>query len=193
MRKSVWLLSAGLFALSCPAYAQDNQTTPQPTEPSPTEAARRNPEAQAAAEAELRRDHHHRPGPPSGPAGRSDRGHRRRRRGNAEFRRDRHPPIEPARAVAPRVLDRHRSERLGAYPRHRHGRRQPRPRKLGRGVHRRRLSLAFGHRPQRARRARPDRGASRTAGHLVRPQRLGRPDQHHQHEARVRIRRQWRS
>ena len=28
MRKSVWLLSAGLFALSCPAFAQDNQPTP---------------------------------------------------------------------------------------------------------------------------------------------------------------------
>ena len=52
MRKSVWLLSAGLFALSCPAYAQDNQTTPQPTEPSPTEAAGVTPEAQAASEAD---------------------------------------------------------------------------------------------------------------------------------------------
>ncbi|NUS99586.1 MAG: TonB-dependent receptor, partial [Sphingomonas sp.] len=52
MRKSVWLLSAGLFALSCPAYAQDNQTTPQPTEPSPTEAAGVTPAAQAASEAD---------------------------------------------------------------------------------------------------------------------------------------------
>ena len=52
MRKSVWLLSAGLVALSCPAFAQDNQATPQPTEPSPTEAAGVTEEAQAASEAD---------------------------------------------------------------------------------------------------------------------------------------------
>lgn len=52
MRKSVWLLSAGLVALSCPANAQDNQTTPQPTTPSPTEAAGVTPEAQAASESD---------------------------------------------------------------------------------------------------------------------------------------------
>ena len=51
MRKSVWLLSAGLAAISCPAIAQDNQSTPQPTEPSPTEQAGTTDEAQAAAEA----------------------------------------------------------------------------------------------------------------------------------------------
>ena len=51
MRKSVWLLSAGLAAISCPAFAQDNQSTPQPTEPSPTEQAAVTPEAQAAADA----------------------------------------------------------------------------------------------------------------------------------------------
>jgi len=50
MRKSVWLLSAGLAALSCPAFAQDNQSTPQPTEPSPTEQAGTTDQAQAAAE-----------------------------------------------------------------------------------------------------------------------------------------------
>jgi outer membrane receptor protein involved in Fe transport len=52
MRKSVWLLSAGLVALSCPAYAQDNQAAPQPTEPSPTEQAGVSDQAQAAAEAD---------------------------------------------------------------------------------------------------------------------------------------------
>src|SRR6188472_2121453 len=52
MRKSVWLLSAGLVALSCPAYAQDNQAAPQPTEPSPTEQAGVTDQAQAAAESE---------------------------------------------------------------------------------------------------------------------------------------------
>ena len=50
MRKSVWLLSAGLAALSCPAFAQDNQAGPQPTEPSPTEQAGTTDAAQAAAE-----------------------------------------------------------------------------------------------------------------------------------------------
>ena len=50
MRKSVWLLSAGLAALSCPAFAQDNQSTPQPTEPSPTEQAATTDEAQALAD-----------------------------------------------------------------------------------------------------------------------------------------------
>ena len=50
MRKSVWLLSAGLAAISCPAFAQDNQSTPQPTEPSPTEQAATTDEAQALAE-----------------------------------------------------------------------------------------------------------------------------------------------
>jgi outer membrane receptor protein involved in Fe transport len=52
MRKSVWLLSAGLVAISCPANAQDNQSTPQPTVPSPTEAAGVTPEAQAASESD---------------------------------------------------------------------------------------------------------------------------------------------
>ena len=52
MRKSVWLLSAGLVALSCPAYAQDTSQEPAGTEPSPTEQAAVEPEAQAAAEAE---------------------------------------------------------------------------------------------------------------------------------------------
>jgi len=37
MRKSVWLLSAGLFALSTPAFAQG--TEPAPTSPAPSEAA----------------------------------------------------------------------------------------------------------------------------------------------------------
>src|SRR5918996_2564378 len=52
MRKSVWLLSAGMFALSCPGYAQDTSQVPPGTEPSPTEQAGVEPEAQAAAEAE---------------------------------------------------------------------------------------------------------------------------------------------
>ena len=50
MRKSVWLLSAGLAAISCPAFAQDNQATPTPTDPSPTEQAGTTDAAQAAAE-----------------------------------------------------------------------------------------------------------------------------------------------
>src|SRR5688500_9736223 len=52
MRKSFWLLSAGLFALSVPAQAQDNDQATPATEPSPTEQAGVEPEAQAAAEEE---------------------------------------------------------------------------------------------------------------------------------------------
>ena len=52
MRKSVWLLSAGIVALSCPAFAQDTSPAPAGTEPSPTEQAAVEPEAQAVADAE---------------------------------------------------------------------------------------------------------------------------------------------
>ena len=52
MRKSVWLLSAGIVALSCPAFAQDTSQAPAGTEPSPTEQAAVEPEAQAAADAD---------------------------------------------------------------------------------------------------------------------------------------------
>ena len=52
MRKSVWLLSAGLAAISCPAYAQNADSSPQPTTPSPTEQAATQPETQAVADAE---------------------------------------------------------------------------------------------------------------------------------------------
>ena len=86
--------------------------------------------------------------------------------------------------VAARFLDLVRSRRgRRAYPRHRHGRRQSRPRKLGRGVHRRRLSLAHRRRPDRTRPGRPHRSAARAAGHLVRPQHLGRPDLDHHRQA----------
>ena len=48
-------------------------------------------------------------------------------------RRDRHSPADPGVAVAARFVDLVRSRRgRRAHPRHRHGRRQPRPRKLGR-------------------------------------------------------------
>jgi len=39
MRKSMWLLSAGLFAISTPAFAQDADPGPTPATESPTEAA----------------------------------------------------------------------------------------------------------------------------------------------------------
>jgi outer membrane receptor protein involved in Fe transport len=52
MRKSVWLLSAGIVALSCPAFAQDTSQAPVGTSPSPTEQAAVEPEAQAVADAE---------------------------------------------------------------------------------------------------------------------------------------------
>jgi len=50
MRKSVWLLSAGLSALTTPAFAQDTSDVPAGTQPSPTEQASVEPEGQAAAE-----------------------------------------------------------------------------------------------------------------------------------------------
>ena len=52
VRKSVWLLSAGLVAMSFPAHAQDTSEVPVGTEPSPTEQAAVEPEGQAAAEAD---------------------------------------------------------------------------------------------------------------------------------------------
>ena len=50
MRKSVWLLSAGLSVLTTPAFAQDTSEVPPGTQPSPTEQASVEPEGQAAAE-----------------------------------------------------------------------------------------------------------------------------------------------
>ena len=50
-RKSVWLLSAGMFALAVPAQAQVDQPA-EPSGASATEQAAVEPEAQAAAEAE---------------------------------------------------------------------------------------------------------------------------------------------
>lgn len=52
IRKSTWLLSAGLCALSCPAYAQSSDQPPQSSEPSPTEQASVDTAAQAAADAQ---------------------------------------------------------------------------------------------------------------------------------------------
>ena len=107
MRKSVWLLSAGLVALSTPALRPGNRHPPNPT---PADAA--TPSGRIADRGgrgrRQRRHRRHRPGPPAGPPGRSDRRHRGRRRRDAEFGRDRHPPAQPARAVAARLLDRHR-------------------------------------------------------------------------------------
>ena len=184
MSKKTWLLSASFVALVTPtiAFAQDE---PAPTTPSGAEDAA----VQNADEGDDNNIVVTATGPPPDPPGRAAGRHRRRRRGDAEFGRDRHPPAQPARPLAARLLDRHRGQRLGPYPRHRHGRRQSRPRKLGRGLRRRRLPLAQRHRPQRARRGRAHRGAARPAGHLVRPQRLGRPHPRHHPPARIRFRR----
>ena len=113
MRKSMWLLSAGLFALSTPAYAQD----------------RHRRHGRAADRRRDRRGRRGRPGATRPRAGRHQR-HRRHRdppqrgavrraagglrghRGNArEFRRQRHPPAQPGRAVAAGLLDLVRSRR----------------------------------------------------------------------------------
>jgi outer membrane receptor protein involved in Fe transport len=50
IRKSGWLVSAALIAFPNAAFAQNNDTTAQPTQPSPTEQAGVTPAAQAAAE-----------------------------------------------------------------------------------------------------------------------------------------------
>ena len=52
VRKSTWLLSAALFALTAPAQAQVTEEQTDPTAPSATEQAAVEPESQAAAEAE---------------------------------------------------------------------------------------------------------------------------------------------
>ena len=179
--KKYWLLSAGIAALATPTYAHAQDDTHRHHRDGRRRPARRRGHRRG----ERPRDRRHRPGPPPGPPGRAARSDRRRRRGDAEQRRHRHPPAQPARPVAARLLDRHRGQRFGPYPRHRHGRRQSGPRKLGRGVHRRRLPLAQRHRPQRARRGRARRSAARPAGHAVRPQRLGRPDPRHHPAARI--------
>ena len=196
MRKSMWLLSAGLFALSMPAYAQETDTDAGGAQPTARRnrgsgggrqsgcraeagsrdtseivvtATRRNealsdvPLAVSAVTAETLEN-----------SGASD--IRAADTGSARRCWFPRPRRKPARA----------SRR---YPRHRHGRRQPGPRKLGRGVHRRRLPLAYRRRPDRTRRDRPDRGASRTAGHAVRPQRVGRPHLDHHRQAEVQDRR----
>ena len=184
MSKKTWLLSASFAALVTPtvAFAQD---APAPTTPSGTEDAAvqnagqgddNNIVVTATGRRQILQDVPLAVTAVGGEALQNSGRHR-------------HPPAQPARPVAARLLDRHRGQRLGPYPRHRHGRRQSRPRKLGRGLRRRRLPLAQRHRPQRARRGRADRGAARPAGHLVRPQRLGRPDPRHHPPARIRFRR----
>ena len=129
-------------------------------------------------EVTLKGHHHHRAGPRAAAGRRADRGERGERGGAAELGRERHPRAEPARPVAARVLHRQRGERVGAHPRHRHGRRQPRPGKLGRGVRRRRVPLTVRQRAGRPGSDRAGRGPARAAGDAVRPQRVGGPAQH---------------
>ncbi|CAN5202611.1 hypothetical protein BH24PSE1_BH24PSE1_06090 [soil metagenome] len=52
MRKSFWLLSAGLFAVSTPAYSQDATEVPPEAAPSPTEQAAVDPQTQEVADAD---------------------------------------------------------------------------------------------------------------------------------------------
>ena len=188
MRKSIWLLSAGLVALSAPAFAQETDTEAArppadrgaPPKPRPSTTRRR---ARARIDTA---NHRHRDSPQRGAVATCRWRSARSPANAAEYRRDRHPRLQPGfarRSSSPRPPP--KPARSRAHPRHRHGRRQPRPRKLGRGVHRRRLPLAHRRRPYRAWPDRPGRGAARPAGHLVRPQRLGRPDPRHHRQARV--------
>ena len=135
MSKNFWLLSAGLAALAtprlCAGRAADHAAA-APSRPPPADAAEddQNIVVTAQGRRQILQDV---PLAVTAVGGES----------LQNSRRERHPPAQPARPVAARLLDRHRGERLGPYPRHRHGRRQSRPRKLGRGVHRRRLPLAL--------------------------------------------------
>jgi len=52
MRKSMWLLSAAIFAIAAPANAQDTSQEPEGTQPSATEQGAVEPQGQVAAEAE---------------------------------------------------------------------------------------------------------------------------------------------
>ena len=160
IRKSAWLISAGLVSLTTPAFAQtavsNTDTDKQAAQPTPgaTEGAAAQDQARRAAGAgQHRRNRHHRDAPQPGAVRRSD-GRQRGHGATASiYRRDRHPAAQPGLALAARLLDHvGGGSRSRPNPRHRHGRRQPRPRRLGRRVHRRRLSLARGHGPHRPRR-----------------------------------------
>ena len=172
MRKSFWLISAGMAALATPAAAQDQ--APPVVEATPTQEAASVDDvvqdevgAQDTDDALIVTATRRNEGPPRRVGG--------HRPGAGEFGRRRHPSAPAAVAVVARLLDPVGSRReQRPHPRHRHGGRQSGPRKLGRGVHRRRLPLAQRHGAHRAGPGRADRGAARTTGHAVRPQRLGR-------------------
>ena len=187
IRKSMWLASAGLFVLSTPAMAQQPETQPvQPdttqTDATPTEgstaenaavdntaaeqqpvdtgniiitATRRNqalsdvPMAVSAVTADTLQN-----------SGASD--------------------IRQLTQLSPSLLVSSTTSEGGAAVARIRGigtvGDNPGPRRLGRDLYRRRLSLAHRRCADRAWPARPDRGASRPAGHIVRPQCLGRRD-----------------
>ena len=191
IRKSAWLLSAGLFALATPAFAQ----TAQSTTDTDKQAAR--PDRRARPKARRRRirrasSSRSTPATSSSPRRAATRRCPTFRWRSAPSRREQlrntgATDIRQLNQVAPSLLVSSTSSEGGAarraHSRHRHGRRQSRPRRLGRRLHRRRLSLARGRRPHRAWSARSDRGAARAAGHAVRPQHLGGPDLDHHRQA----------
>ena len=192
IRKSAWLLSAGLCALSTPAFAQAAGAA----------ATRRSQTARRRLRGQ-QPDRHRRSARRAGqqPVNTGDIVITATRRNEAlsdvpmavsavtaeTLHYTGATDIRQLNQLSPSLLVSSTSSearrRGRAHPRRRHGRRQSRPRKLGRRVHRRRLPLAHRHRPDRARAARPDRGAARAAGHPVRPQHLGRPDFDHHRQA----------
>ena len=119
MRKSFWLLSAGLFALSTPAFAQETDTDgTDASRPTRHRRGRRGRQPQRPAAPSRRSTAAISSSPRRAAAKRSRTCRSRSPRSPPKRcriqRRDRHPPAEPARAVAARLLDRHRSQRLGA-------------------------------------------------------------------------------
>ena len=111
MRKSVWLLSAGIVAISAAGICAGQSGNTDTNRASPTEQAAVTPEAQAGADLDA----------DNGEIIITAQGRRQVLQDvpiavtavgggrDAEFRRHRHPPAEPARAVAAGFLDRHGS------------------------------------------------------------------------------------
>ena len=190
IRKSAWLLSAGMFAVATPAFAQTAvsttdtdkqaaQPTPGATEGAATQAQPSEQQPVTTGDIVITATRRNQalsdvPMAVSAVTGAAA----------SIYWRDRHPAAEPGFALAPRLLDDLGSgRRRRPHPRHRHGRRQSRPRRLGRRVHRRRLSRPRGNGLDGPRAARPNRGAARPAGHFVRTQHVGGPDFDHHRQA----------
>jgi hypothetical protein len=139
MRKSTWLISAGLFALSTPAFAQQTTTDTDGAQAQPTQGA--TAEGAAVSKTGVQPQ----TAEQTNTADVGDIVVTATRRNEAlsdvplavsaitaadagEFGRHRYPPADPGQPLTAGLLDLVRSRRgRGPHPRHRHRRRQPRP------------------------------------------------------------------